>query len=502
MPHFLIVQVQHGMFLYHLLIMKYIKPLLITALSICCVTSFAQNDTTFLQNVQDTTDKRGRNNFGDLLNDDSLFNKKRTVWEPAGRIVIANVFNWSVAKYVYKLDWPSNSKADWKNNFQKGPVWDDDGFGINFIGHPHTGSNYFNIARSNGYNFWQSIPFNIYGSVMWEYLGEKTRPSYNDLINTPVSGAFLGEILYRLSSNVLDDRTRGFERVWREILAGAINPSRAFNRFTQGKMFRVTDKEVYQKDRVNLTFNAGAHKINEGTAFATGATNPFLNIQIDYGSPFEIRKRKPFDVFRFKTELSYGANRKLLENVHGYGILAGKNINSRDILGGIFQHFDYWNNSVFEVGAIGFGVGVISRKQLSQKNNLITNLHIAAVPLAGNNTRFGPDSSSFRTYNYGGGMELKLEETINFTSRLAIGFNGFFYWIKTYVGLPGNSLVTVMRPNIAVRLFKNISIGFEQHIYMNDRFLNGKQELHLKRTEQKIFLQLFHEDPKRFGKYK
>ncbi len=200
--------------------------------------------------------------------------------------------------------------------------------------------------------------------------------------------------------------------------------------------------------------------------------------------------------------MSYGANRKLLENMHGYGILAGKNIRGKDVLGGIFQHFDYWNNSVFEVGSIGFGLGIISRKQLSPKKNLFTNLHVAAIPLAGNNTRFGPDSSSFRTYNYGGGMLMQLEETINFTNRITVGFNGFFYWIKTYVGLPGNSLVTILRPNFAVRLFKNISIGFEQHIYMNDRYLNGQPQLHLKRTEQKIFLQLFHEDPKRFGKYK
>jgi hypothetical protein len=41
---------------------------------------------------------------------------------------------------------------------------------------------------------------------MWEYFGENTRPSFNDVINTPVNGAFFGEILYRLSSNILDDR--------------------------------------------------------------------------------------------------------------------------------------------------------------------------------------------------------------------------------------------------------------------------------------------------------
>jgi hypothetical protein len=260
--------------------------------------------------------------------------------------------------------------------------------------------------------------------------------------------------------------------------------------------------EVYQKDRVNLTFNAGAHRINNGTRFGTGATNAIANIQIDYGSPFEIRKRKPFDLFRFKTEISHGNNRKLLEYVNGYALLAGGNIISKDILGGFFQHFDYWNNTVFEVGAVGIGFGIISRKAISPDNNLFTNIHIAAIPLAGNNTRYGPDTSSFRTYNYGGGMEAKVEETINLFNRVSLGFTGFFYWIRTYVGLPGNSLTTVMRPNIAIRLFKNVSIGFEQHVYMNDRFLNGKQDLHLKRTEQKLFIQLFHEDPKRFGKYK
>ena len=43
----------------------------------------------------------------------------------------------------------------------------------------------------------------------------------------------------------------------------------------------------------------------------------------------------------------------------GYGILFGKNIvkGKHGILGGIFQHFDYWNNRIFELGTIGFGPG-------------------------------------------------------------------------------------------------------------------------------------------------
>lgn len=443
----------------------------------------------------------GRNMYGDLLDDDPVYNPKYAWWKPATRVIASEVFNWADARYVYNFEWARVSTATWKYNLKHGFEWDVDKFGINFIGHPHTGNYYFNIARSNGYSFYESLPFAVGGSLVWEYLGENTRPSINDIINTPISGMFVGEIIYRLSSNVLDDRLRGRKRIWREILAGIINPPRALNRLTQGKMWRVTPGEVYQKEPLNITVNAGVHRINNFTKFGTGSTNAIANIQLDYGNPFETRKRKPFDIFRFRTELSYGANRKLLENVNGYGILFGRNIKKGRLLAGGFQHFDYWNNNIFEVGSLGFGGALISRIPVAQHSNIYSNIHLAVVPLAGNNTRFGPDTSEFRQYNFGGGFQGKLEETFNLNDWASIGFTGFYYWIHTYNGLPGNSLVGIFRPTVTIKLFKNLSIGFEHHIYQNDRFLNGKPNLHLTRTEQKLFLQLYFEDRARSGKY-
>ena len=55
--------------------------------------------------------------------------------------------------------------------------------------------------------------------LMWEYFGENTSPSIDDLINTSGNSMFLGEAMYRISSNILDDRTTGAERVFREIFA-------------------------------------------------------------------------------------------------------------------------------------------------------------------------------------------------------------------------------------------------------------------------------------------
>ncbi len=153
-----------------------------------------------------------RNKYGDLLNDDINFNKKYPVWKPAVEVFGINTFVWTLDRFVLKADFSHIGPSTWKYNLQKGWEWDDDRFGINFIGHPYTGSLYFNAARSQGYNYIESVPYAIGGSLMWEYFGENTRPSYNDVINTPVNGAFLGEISYRLSSNILDDRTRGGER--------------------------------------------------------------------------------------------------------------------------------------------------------------------------------------------------------------------------------------------------------------------------------------------------
>src|SRR6187200_3256184 len=365
----------------------------------------------------DTTDKRPRNAYGDLLNDDPNYNRRYSIGLVLLRVTSSNVFGWAYSRYVIKEEWAEISIKTIKNNFKYGWEWDNDGFGTNFLIHPRAGSDYFSVARSNGYSFWASLPFVVAGSFQWEWFGENTRPSKNDLINTSLSGAFLGEVMYRISSKILDDRTRGAERVWREFFAGIINPTRALNRFTQKKMFRRTPHEVYQKEPLNITVSAGLHKQNVNNEFGTGATNAILNLQLDYGDPFEKRARKPFDVFRLRLEGRYGDDKRIIDNVLGYGLLFGKNIikENNGMLLGIFQHFDYWSNKVFELGTLGFGAGIISTIKLRRHSNLYSGLHIAAVPLAGSITRFGIDTSTseFRDYPFGGGSQARIEERLN-----------------------------------------------------------------------------------------
>ncbi|MGZ3763568.1 MAG: DUF3943 domain-containing protein [Mucilaginibacter sp.] len=446
-----------------------------------------------------------QNKYGDLLNDDIQFNKKYPAWKPAVEVFGINTFIWSMDRFVSNADFSHIGPSTWKYNIQKGWEWDSDRFGMNFVAHPYTGSLYFNAARSQGYNYIQSATFAAGGSLMWEYFGENTRPSYNDVINTPVNGAFLGEISYRLSSNILDDRTYGGERFFRELMAGLIDPVRGVNRLFQGKSFRHNSKEVYQKEPLNITLSAGVHKINTDnkTIFGYGPTDQVINLQLDYGNPFEITRRKPFDVFRFRTELSFGSGRKILDNILGYGILFGRSTNwgKLSVMYGAFQYYDYWDNKTFELGAIGFGGGLITKYPITKHLNLYTNFHLTAIPLAGNSTRYGPDTSQVRDYTYNDGLSAKFETTLNWGNHLSASLAYYYYILHTFVGPGGNNYVAILRPRINVQLYKNLSLGFEHFQYYDDRYLKNFSPVFSVRTEQKIYLTYFFEDPQRKGRY-
>lgn len=44
------------------------------------------------------------NMYGDLLNDDREYNKRYALWKPATRVVLADAFNWALARYVFNYD--------------------------------------------------------------------------------------------------------------------------------------------------------------------------------------------------------------------------------------------------------------------------------------------------------------------------------------------------------------------------------------------------------------
>jgi hypothetical protein len=429
--------------------------------------------------------------FGNLLDDDTLYVKKYPLWRPLTEVLELHIALGLINRYVSNADFGRVGFNTWSSNIKNGWEWDTDRFGMNFLGHPYSGGLNFMSARSNGYNFWESAPFAITGSLLWEYFGENTKPSYNDIINTPVSGVFYGEILYRLASNILDDRTTGSERLLREIGAAALSPTRFFNRLINGDLTRVTSEEIYQKAPLNIELSGGIRKLNTGHSFNTGPQNAMFNVRLDYGYPLEKRTWKPFDYFKVDAGVNLGVGRKIIESITGYGVLFGKTVQSGNLemMTGIFQHYNYFDNTTFELGTIAFGPGIMSKLSVYRESYLFTNLHIGIVPLAGNSTRFGPDTSQVRDYNYAGGMEGKLECGLN-VNWASIQLIGYYYWLYTYVGATGNNFIGILKPRVTVRLYKNLNIGFEQLVYYTDRYTPSLGNFHGVRSEQRLYLML------------
>jgi hypothetical protein len=446
-----------------------------------------------------------QNKYGDLLDDDTAYNKRAPLWVPAAEVLGAVTFTWALDRYVLNADYARIGFQSWKINITQGWEWDNDRFGVNFIGHPYSGTLSYNAGRSNGYNYYQSFCFALGGSLMWEYFGENTRPSYNDIIYTPVNGTFFGEIFYRLSSNILDDRTRGGERVFREIAAGLINPMRGINRLIHGESFRRTNKEIYEKEPINISLYGGYRQVNDVPydAFGSATVSAMFNAQFDYGNPFELRKRKPFDFFKLRVDVNIGVGRKYLDNILGYAILFGKNkqLGKLALLIGGFQYYDYWDNNKFELGTIGFGGGVISKFPVTRTSNLYTSIHLALVPFGGNSEKFVIDTTQVRDYNFVGGLEAKFESTFNLGKYATATLRYYFYWMRTYIGTNGNNLTHILKPRITVRVYKGLSIGAEAQLYYNDLYQRGVPAHNAIQTEQKVFILFYLEDKQRRGHY-
>lgn len=442
----------------------------------------------------DTLVDPGMSSPNDTLRQDDLqYNPRSPVIEPIIRVNMVSLLNWSRAFFMDDAYWAKVGFKSWKRNLRFQLEWDNDGLYTNLFGHPYTGNKYFNVARSNGYTFFQSIPFTVGGSFLWEFFGENELPSRSDLLATSMGGVFFGEIFYRISSNILDDRTRGKKRVYREFAAGIVNPTRALNRITDGKMFRHTPKEVYQKEPMVLKIQTGVQQLNTNKRFATGRSTFFFNALLDYGNPFELRKRKPFEYFNIKAEIRLLNGGTGHTYVSAYAFLFGKSINrnNRNRMFGLFQYYDYWDQSnIFHLGMVGYGPGLLSKLKMGSKTVLQSGAHLVAIPVSqSRRALLAKDSAAYTRFIFGGGIKGHLEENLNWNNRIFFSLVNSYYKMFSYQEIPGTYSYTVIKPGIQVKIFKKINLGFEQQV----TYFKGKSKNIIQKhsaTEQNFFLQV------------
>jgi Domain of unknown function (DUF3943) len=86
------------------------------------------------------------------------------------------------------------SFENWWNNVQHPVTLDKDNPLGNYVGHPYIGATYYTRARERGFGKIDSFLYSALASAMFEFGPEAVfeRPSYQDLVVTPVGGALLG----------------------------------------------------------------------------------------------------------------------------------------------------------------------------------------------------------------------------------------------------------------------------------------------------------------------
>lgn len=348
-------------------------------------------------------------------------------------------------RFVMKEDFAYINLKTIGRNLKTVPVWDTDFLSTNFIGHPYQGGLNFTAARANGYSFYESIPFTFINSLVWEFALENEPPSRNDITSTPIGGAAIGEVTFRLSDLILDNRATGSDRFMREFFAAIIAPTRFINRWITGEINQHGPRKgnyLPEFPFLGKVSVSGRSAIDNDKRQRYGIN---ATAEIFYGEPFGYEAEKPFEWFDLKSQLGVIASNFSLTEVSILAPLRTFELyekNNWQIYGGLFQHFKYFNPKVTisendeflpfyisEPAAAGFGLLV--RKE-TRNFDLQARLFANGILLgASKSDYFNLDN---RDYNIGSGFSLKAMAEVSLYDRVRLKVKAEDYNLYSWKG--------------------------------------------------------------------
>ena len=468
---------------------------------------------------------------------------RKRYWQAVAEVTAINVGVQLFDRWVLKSDFAQTTLNSLKHNFTDGLVWDNDFFVTNMFAHPYHGNLYFNAARTNGLTFWESAPYALGGSLMWEFLGETEPPAINDLIATSCGGMALGEMTHRLSHTILDDRDRGWKRFWREAAATIINPIQGLHRIISGDAWRVKSRNYRYHDfnqiPVDVSFTVGWRYLADDGALFRGVHAPYLNFYLLYGTSVDGESHKtPYDFFDLDATFSVGGGQKSVNNISIVGRLwstpiidrPAKTKDGESMVGefGIYQHYNYYDSNPIEDGsdlipyriseAAGFGPGfILSMPQAGALSKMEQRIFLSGILLGG--TKSDYFNVIERDYNMGSGFSIKSKTQLDFGKFGRIMLNAKYFRLYTwkcyedkdldayvsgekdlhYLNVQGdnsNAALLVINPIFEFHLAKQWSLNLSgtyywrrthyNYYYDKDLILRENSSVHAKTFETKI----------------
>lgn len=359
-----------------------------------------------------------KTNAGYSLSRDSIdfkykpWESKSHFWIAAAELAVVQFIPWAMAKWGRKWDdpndnWANVSPETWWDNIKYGWEYDGDAFLTNYFAHPYHGNLYYNVGRTNGYDFWESSVWSLGGSLFWEYFGETFRPSINDWINTSLNGINLGEMLFRLSSMVTDNTKTGSERFWLEVGGTLLNPVRGFNRLVTGETSKVfSNPEESSPQKLVVTADAGIRKLDRDGNVNTTETieDGLFSFELIYGNIFIGKMKKPFTAFDVAMSLS--SNSPNLTSLQSFGRLYGWNLKKKTGNRQLFiltLNYNYTNNPGFVYGGTSIVPQYTVRLGIAKKTRLIFNVGLDLIAMGATPNDYYIDPEG-RNYDFGPGV--------------------------------------------------------------------------------------------------
>ena len=428
---------------------------------------------------------------------------------------------WAFDRFVLNAEFARISGKTVAHNFKNGFVWDNDQFSTNLFAHPYHGGLYFNAARTNGLNFWQSVPYAAGGSLMWEIVCENEPPAMNDFIATTMGGIAIGEVTNRLSALVLDDSKRGWPRFWRELLGTVICPVRGLNRIINGEAWRVRSNGRYhdhQQLPLEFKIGVGDRYLADNNALFRGEHNPYLNLDLTYGQPFDKEQNKPYDYFTANVSVGMSSNQPLINRISLMGRLWGMPLNTGEQLQaefGVFQHFNYYDSQPVKDGsrlmpyriseAASVGPGIIFRfPELGDMKRLEQRIFLSGILLGGSQSDYY--NVIDRDYNLGSGYSARVNTLMQLGRFGTVLIDADYYRIFTWKGYEGkdlentnplylnaqgdksNAQLLVLSPKMSVALSEQIAVDLAASYYLRHTDYRYHDDVTAKTFEVKLGL--------------
>lgn len=400
-------------------------------------------------------------NVYDTISVDSLAETKRNA---LGAVLMASGVNcgvWAFDRYIQNADYARINFDTVKKNFKRGFVWDNDQIGTNMFMHPYHGSFYFNAARVNGFNFWQSGLFALGGSAMWEFVLENEYPSTNDIITTPIGGMALGEVTHRISDLIIDNRTSGWNRAGREAAVFVISPMRGLSRLINGDSWH---KEAVRGNDfgyipLKIELSIGVRSLILSDKYRAIGIGGASEILLEYGEKYSNKSVVPYSYFRLNASVNAQKSQPILGEFNVIGRLFNYPFIETEKMNlnmGIFQHFNYYDSDTlstestkepFKLGVpalVGVGSMFSYRKCLNGELN---------CEIFANGVVLGAVQSDYynvgsRDYNFASGFNVKMGIDYELRNKkLGIFLSHDYYRLYTWNGYDEGVNLKEVDPN-------------------------------------------------------